>query len=217
MTFDPSSAVSVYLRVTPERISRFLELLGQGVHLEVQTGCSLQDLLCSQLGVAPEYLKNRIQTIFVNFRPVDAPEGTPVAGGATIALSAAMPGLVGAVMRKGGHYATLRREISQGASADCPQAARGVVKLKLFNLVAAELGSAFLGRGVGLRGEDWQDFLQRHGAEVAEGCVAAQIEGKAADLRDMAAMDWSGVSVLLRVVGGKAEGRADRSLNKSLE
>jgi hypothetical protein len=200
MAFQFSAAQSVSLRIRAEWIRRFHQLLGQGFYTEVQAGCSLGDLLCNQLGIPRDYLQNRIQTIFLNSKPVDKPEAVTVALGATVALSAAMPGLVGAVMRKGGHYAALRQSISAGTSGECPQAAKGVVTLKLFNMVAAELGPAFLERGIGLEGEAWQDFLDRHTGDLAEGCIAAQIGGKAAGLREMVAMDWRGRSVVLRVV-----------------
>ena len=199
MTFDFSAGRQVFIKMKPESIRLFFQLLGQGFYLEVQTGCSLKDLLSTQLGIPPDYLQNRIQTIFLNSKPVDAPENAIVAPGSVIALSAAMPGLVGAVMRKGGHYAAFRQSISAGASAECPEAATGIVTLKLFNLVAAELGPSFLSRGIGLRGEDWQDFLKRHVDDLAAGGATAKIDGKAAALRDIPAMDWRGASVLLRV------------------
>jgi hypothetical protein len=200
MTFDFSSAKQVALNVEPKRLRLFFQLLGQGFYLEVQAGCSLKDLLCTQLGIPPDYLNNRIQTIFLDSKPVDQPEAAMVAPGSAIALSAAMPGLVGAVMRKGGHYAAFRRSISVSPSSECPQAAKGTVTLKLFNLVAAELGPVFLGRGIGLRGEDWQHFISRHADALADGCLGAQIGGEPAELRDMPSLDWQGASVLLRVV-----------------
>lgn len=200
MAIDLSAARRVSLAVQESLIPLFFQLLGQGVFLEVQAGCSLKDLLCTQLGIPPDYLKRRIQTMFLNASPVDAPENATVAPGAIIALSAAMPGLVGAVMRKGGHYAGLRQAISYGPSAECPTAGRAIVRLKFFNLVAAELGPGFLGRGVGLRGEDWQDFLRRYAEELDQRCAASFIDGKAVALMESVEMDWSGTAVLLTVV-----------------
>jgi hypothetical protein len=182
MTIDLAAAASVDMRVTEKLLPRFFQLLGQGIWLEVQVGCSLKDLLCNQLGIPAEYVDNRVQTIFLNAKPVDNVDEAVAGPGAVIALSAAMPGLVGAVMRKGGHYAALRQSISYDASSDCPSAARSTVRLKLFNLVAAELGPPFLNRGVGVRGIDFHDFLSRHADAVAEGCIAVKIEGKGVDL-----------------------------------
>ena len=200
MTIDLAEAKDVVLSVEKTLLSRFFQLLGQGVYLEVQVGCSLKDLLCNQLGIASEYLDNRIQTIFLNAKPVDAVAEAMTGPGATIALSAAMPGLVGAVMRKGGQYATLRQSISHGPSAECPAAEKGRVRLKLFNLVAAELGPAFLSRGVGLRGEDWHDFLRRHAEALAGGCVGFHVDGKPVALPESVERDWRDVAVLLTVV-----------------
>ena len=74
------------------------------------------------------------------------------------------------------------------------------MRLKLFNLVAAELGPSFLSRGVGLRGEDWQDFLRRHAEALAEGCVGSHVDGKPVALLESVELDWRGAAVLLTVV-----------------
>ena len=188
MIIDLAGAAPVHMRVTEKLLPRFFQLLGQGVYLEVQVGCSLKDLLCNQLGIPTEYVDSRIQTVFLNAKPVDDVAEAVPGPGAVIALSAAMPGLVGAVMRKGGHYAALRQSISYGRSSECPAAARSTVRLKLFNLVAAELGPPFLNRGVGIRGIDFHDFLSRHADAVAQGCIEVKIKGKGVDLNTVGNM-----------------------------
>jgi hypothetical protein len=190
MIIDPGGATPVDMRVTEKLLPRFFQILGQGIWLEVQVGCSLKDLLCNQLGIPAEYLDSRIQTIFLNAKPVDNVAEAVAGPGAVIALSAAMPGLVGAVMRKGGHYAALRQTISYSASSECPAAARSMVRLKLFNLVAAELGPPFLKRGVGMRGVDFKDFLARHADALAEGCLQIRLEEDTIDLDTARNMDW---------------------------
>ena len=76
-----------------------------------------------------------------------------------IALSAAMPGLAGATLRKGGHFAGMRREISQCDEASCEEQHEGMVTLKLFNLVAREMGPQVLEKGVWVTGEAWRGLL----------------------------------------------------------
>jgi hypothetical protein len=91
-----------------ELIPRFFQLLQQGFAVKVQAGCSVKTLLCEQLGLSPEYLEERIQTIFLDGRPVDDVNSAIIEDGSTLALSAAMPGLAGATLRKGGYYAPMR-------------------------------------------------------------------------------------------------------------
>ena len=50
---------------------RFNTLFGEGVGFETQTGIPLAAFLCEQLGIASDYLDQRVQTIFVNARAVD--------------------------------------------------------------------------------------------------------------------------------------------------
>ena len=90
----------------------FFQLLQKGFRVEGNVGCSVRAFLCEQHGVAPEYLEKRIQTIFLDGKPVDDVDTAIVEDGATLSLSAALPGLVGAVMRRGGYYAPMRDQIS---------------------------------------------------------------------------------------------------------
>lgn len=154
-------------------------LLSRGVALRVATGTSVRELLCGQLNVEAAYLEKRIQTIFLNGHPVDDIDGAVVGDGAVLAISAAMPGLVGAVMRRGGRYAPLRRSISYHAGA-APLAQReGTVQLKLFNLVGRELGPAFLSRGVLLAAGELEAFVVAQPADFRGGIRGVRLDGRA--------------------------------------
>jgi hypothetical protein len=153
----------------------FYALLEKGVGLQANTGCSLRDFLCGQIGLSDDYLDNRIQTLFLNARPVDDVKTAVIRDGDTLALSAAMPGLVGATMRKGGHYASLRQGISQQADTGDRCQARGRVTLKMFNMVAKEVGGHLLSRGVEVNGSDLERAFRRsvEGAAIA----SARLDG----------------------------------------
>ncbi len=142
---------SVALKVGEEQLSAFFPLLQRGVTIPAQVGCSLQELLCDQLGIPADYVAGRITTIFLDNRPVDA-LGALIGEGARIALSAAMPGLVGAVMRRSGFYAALRQGITHAENSGALKAGSGTVSIKLFNLLLPEIGPLILAHGV---------FLQR--------------------------------------------------------
>ena len=101
-------------------MSSFVPLLQKGFQVRVQVGRSLKHLLCEQCGINPEYLTDRIQTIFLDGKVVDNVETTTVKDGAIIALSAAMPGLAGATLRTGGLLAAFRDGLTheEGGTTD---------------------------------------------------------------------------------------------------
>jgi hypothetical protein len=169
------------LTVAPDGISRFLPLLGQGFTVNRPAGASVEDFLCRECGIAPDYLRERVQTVFLNGKAIDDLAAAVVIDGSTLALSAAMPGLAGAVLRKGGAYAAMRRQISH-ASPGGPHASGPVsVRIKLFNLVARELGPGFLEQGVLIRGADLQDFFRRQDQGFGKIGRAADIDGRPVD------------------------------------
>ncbi len=103
MTFD--SCKQLELRMNRQCVNEFYPFLQEGVAISAQVGCTLADLLGEQFALDREYVAARITTIFMDNRPVDDINVAMVHDGAKIALSGAMPGLVGATMRSGGFYA----------------------------------------------------------------------------------------------------------------
>ena len=134
----------------------FTPILGMGVDIPMRIGISLKQMLCDQLKMPLAYLEQRIQTILVNGHAVDQVDTLVLADGDIIALSAAMPGLAGAILRKGGALSPMRAAISQAPSAGNDAAGQmGTVRLKLFNMVAREMGPQILAQGVWLQGKIW--------------------------------------------------------------
>ena len=175
---ENDSTINLELTVESDRLSLFSSLLGQGFTLKVRTGCSLRELLCVQLGVSADYVDQRIQTIFLDGKAVDNIDTAVVRHGSTLALSAAMPGLAGASLRRGGAYPAMRRQISHQNKAVHNSVADGVVMLKLFNLVALELGPWFLKQGIWIRGKHIENFFTKVPDYFWLGCRAAEIDGK---------------------------------------
>ncbi len=137
-------------RVSPEAA------LAAGLRVAFQEGvdapgllpCPIVAFLVEQLGLEPSYVERRISTIFVDGEVVDDPERAVVRDGSVLALSAALPGLVGATLRKGGYYSAMRSGITHHARAAGEPPAPGTVKLKLFNLIIAELAPTLLVHGL---------------------------------------------------------------------
>jgi hypothetical protein len=162
----------------PEHLSCFFPLLQQGFSVRVQVGCGIRELLCSQFGIDPDYLKQRITTIFLNSKPVDDTETSRVADGATLALSAAMPGLVGATMRRGGFYAAMRGGITHHESSAGAEEKYGNIRIKLFNLLMSELGPGFLRQGIIVSTVALANFLAAQSPDFWEGWSEIRLNGR---------------------------------------
>ena len=177
-TNRPSRPTRLSLTVTSDLLAGFCLLTGGGFTIDLASECSVRELLCGQMGVPPDYLDTRIQTIFLNSKPVDDPDTATVTPGATLALSAAMPGLVGAIFRRGSYYAVLRSRVPGAGPNDDPAASRqGHVLLKLFNMVQQELGPEFLRRGIRIHGAALADLLRRSADTLRAGILAAEMDG----------------------------------------
>lgn len=167
------------LRLTVEdpHLRRFFEFLQRGFCMKAQAGSNLRSFLCGQLGVKSEYVMDRISTVFLNGSPVDDLDAAVLCEGSRISLSAAMPGLVGAAMRRGGHYASFRDSITHKADDVLPGSGACLVRLKLFNLVMEELGPPLLREGVMVEMSELTDFFSRQSEEFPHACTLILING----------------------------------------
>lgn len=140
-------------------LSSFSTLLQSGLYLNVSQGTDILSLLTTLHGFTEEYARERIQTIFLNGLPADDIEQQLFGEKAMVAISAAMPGLAGAIFRKGGAHASLRTEtagdLSQKYATDEPT----IVRLKLFNMIAAERGVDILAGGCVIMASALKKFL----------------------------------------------------------
>ena len=131
-----------------DTLPAFRTVFQQGVGVTIKTGTSLEELLCCQWQIDRDYVMNRISTLFLDGKPVDDLPAAVVHDGATLALSGAMPGLIGATMRRGGVLASFRSGITYCPEGETQNRGDGRITLKLFNLLIDELGPGFLARGV---------------------------------------------------------------------
>jgi hypothetical protein len=148
------------LQLSADQLNTFFPLLQKGVTVPAVVGCTLKSLLCDQFAIPADYVTDRITTIFIDNRPVDDLDRSLVQDGSRVTLSAAMPGLVGATMRRGGFYAALRQGISHAMDRGAAAAESGTVRMKLFNLLLEELGPLVLARGLILEPDELTDLLQ---------------------------------------------------------
>jgi len=169
---------SLVLTLDGDDASRFVGLLNGGFMIKARTGESVQTLLCDRLGLDKFYFDERIQTLFLNSKPVDDPVTAVVKNNAILALSAAMPGLVGATFRKGGKYRWMRGSISHPGDSDMGAGKTGWITVKLFNLILKELGPFFLEAGVWLKGDTIQAFFAEQGGSLDDRIQSVSWNGR---------------------------------------
>jgi hypothetical protein len=174
--------INISLVAEPKLFEKFLQLLQKGVKVTAQVGSTVRSFLCDDLGLSPEYVDKRIQTLFLNGKAIDNPDAAFLKEGSTLALSAAMPGLLGATLRKGSYYARMRNEISYQEQSQAITVHEGFVLLKLFNLLSPEIGPAVLARGIWLKGEDLNQFLKQFPDELVGMYTEAKVDGQVVNL-----------------------------------
>ena len=198
-----NKAIRYALTIGRDSIPHFLPLLQQGFQVTAKVGCDVQSLLCDQFGLMPDYLAERISTVFLNHQPVDDLAATVVGDGATLALSASMPGLVGATFRKAGCLAAFRGTITYRDKEEGPAACfDGCVTLKLFNLLIEELGPRFLERGIWISADVLHDFWARLPAQIQMAADMVASDGGDPSSEKIGHLDWipSHARVFLRAI-----------------
>ena len=177
----------------------FYQLLSKGFIIYAQAGCTIKELLCGQLGIKDDYLDERIQTIFLDNKTVDDVDSSVIRKGSILALSAAMPGILGATLRKGGKYAPMRRQISHDKDIPSNLHKKGEVTIKLFNLIVRELGPLFLERGIHVNREDFFDITTRNDVVFLTGCKKAVKDGNDIDPEKLIEVEWKEKQVFLQI------------------
>jgi uncharacterized protein (DUF2164 family) len=199
MTSQSSS--SILLTFNPDRVFIFFQLLENGFIIKGNVGCSVKEFLCNSLLIKQDYLDKRIQTIFLNGKPVDNVNSAMVKDGSTISLSAAMPGLAGATMRKGGALAAMRSGISYTPVETESDSYEGKVTVKFFNLISRELGPEFLNRGIIIEGKAFSGFIGANRKIIEAGLFSAEIDGVKMETEKLFNIKWEDkAELLLKVI-----------------
>ncbi|MEE4313709.1 MAG: hypothetical protein V2J11_04390 [Desulfofustis sp.] len=144
--------------IPEEDLPRLATMLQAGFFVDGAAGESISSLLQRLPGFSADYIENQIQTVFYNGDAIDDLSQPLIGPAPTIALSAAMPGLAGAILRKNSPAAPLRKTRSQAAAAASDNTAVTVL-VKLFNTLAIERGPALFRSGVRIKAADLAGFL----------------------------------------------------------
>gem|GEM_PF-1330095 len=133
-------------------------LLQHGILYAVDRPVDIRSFLLSLPGFSAEYIEKTVQTIFINGTAADNLD-RPLGCGETLALSAAMPGLAGAIFRRHGRHSSLR---SQTAIKEQPgNHGAGYITLKLFNSVAIDRVFDLMSQGILIHSQAYYDYAVR--------------------------------------------------------
>lgn len=157
MDTQHTNTPTLSLRTSLETMPRFTSLLQGGILVPAARGVSIGAFLEALPGFTSDYITEQVQTIFLNGTATDDME-TPMDGDTPVlAISAAMPGLAGAIFRRNSLHAALRtvkEKVKQSSNAD-----EITVTLKLFNAIARDRGIRLLHDGVTMKSSNLADFL----------------------------------------------------------
>ena len=176
--------------------------VGKRILIRTPVRGSIQDFLVRQLGLNPEVIDEKIQTIFLNGKAVDDPGQAFLTDGASLALSGALPGLVGATMRRGGFYSSLRDSITFQAGTIFQVSQKGKIVLKLFNILLKDLGPRILENGFMIEESKLLHFLGKNESKLADECQIRDGDGIEIPYRNLliACLEEPGKHLFVKVV-----------------
>jgi hypothetical protein len=197
---------SLHLCVQSSCLANFFYLLQRGFGLKIRVGMSVETTLTEEIGLDSDLL-DKIQTVFLDGKAVDDLESTLVRDGSILALSAAMPGLVGATLRRGSYYAAMRSQITAAGTQATAVPKEGMLTLKVFNLLIRELAPILLGKGIWIEKAVLQDFLAAQPDSFWACCKNARIDGANVRPNEIAKWPWPEVDkrICLEVKAGNPE------------
>jgi len=200
MGLKTNTTPTLELCMSEDDLSSFHALLQAGVKVDAQVGKSVKATFIEEFGLNSKHI-DQIQTVFLDSKAVDDLDASVIRDGSVLALSSAMPGLVGATLRRGSYYAAMRSQITAADTEDKDAVALqpGMITLKLFNLVLAELAPIFLKRGIWVEKGAWQDFLAAHAGDIWKHCREACLDGCRIAPETIRELSWPEVDELICV------------------
>jgi hypothetical protein len=170
------SIQNLRLKLKPGQESGFLGIFQKGVYLKTRGGLPLSEVL-EEAGFSRKYLEEKVQTVFLDGSAVDDLDCAIVEGGSMVALSGAMPGLAGAILRKGSPISALRSKTSPEMGTHRTKDTMQALRLKLFNTIANEMGPGLLQSGILVKRSDLEDFLSNKRKLLEEALLEAELDG----------------------------------------
>ena len=199
------------LMLEHEAPEQFSLLLQQGFFMPVPKVCSLREFLCELVGVCGVYTEKSLQTIFLDGSAVDDIDQATIRPGCRLALSAAMPGLVGATMRRDGYFKRMREGISlssrQEEETDSEQDTSFRIQVRLYNAVGRDLAGLFLHQGIILSSSDLMQFFKSRPDKFFSELKSVKFQSSELTVEqgNLESLNIPEGEVFLRVVSGEKE------------
>jgi hypothetical protein len=140
-----------------DSLLRLVTVLQSGFLHRCREGETITSCLLGLEGFTREYIEKEIQTIFYNGDALDDLETVLSGDRPIIALSSAMPGLAGAILKRNSPCGILRKSRSVGPSATSGRLLN--TEIKMFNTVALDRGPTLFQRGITIKSSDLSSFL----------------------------------------------------------
>lgn len=190
---------NIFIQGNNDFVSQFLEFLGERFMFSCTVGVSIAEFLNEQLGLTQDYIDKRITTIFIDGKPVDNITTAFIRPRAILALSGAMPGLVGATLRTKSPLASFRKTITSHNENQHLKKRKGIIWIKLFNVLIKELGPLFLKKGIIVSSKSMQRFLLSHVTIFWKGCTAIMVDNISMNSQSFRERDFKSGKVFLKV------------------
>ena len=146
--------------ITPTNsILPYTTILQTGILVKSNPLPTVGEFLFSLPGFTSQYIHDRIETIFLNGFPVDDIETVIDGPAPVLAISAAMPGLAGAIFRRNGFHAPLRTSANKTSPDSVQHSGQVLILLKFFNIIVSERGAAVLHNGCLMRSNNILRFM----------------------------------------------------------
>ncbi len=158
-------------------------------------------------GFTHSYIVNHIETILLNGTPIDDLESPLLENSksTTLALSAAMPGLAGAILRRNSFHAALRSLSTPSLEKKETGNAFPVI-LKLFNTIATERGPDLLKHGIHIYKLHLKSFFEDRPSILAS-CKTISLDNNTLDqeMLDTILTGDDNIFIILKDINEKSE------------
>lgn len=156
---------------------QFMPELQKGFYILSKEGKTIYAFLTEDCGISDDYISSKVKTIFINGRPVDDIFKTNIKKGNDCALSGAMPGIVGAMMRIGSPYSPMRNSITVKPDKTVESGKEIIFRLKLFNTILFDRGIDFLEKGILLEKNRVIELFLKRGKDIYSDCREIILNG----------------------------------------
>lgn len=171
------NVADLFFKLDENSLKDLFLLLQNGFFFKAEVGCTIEDFFLNQLHLSPDYIKTRIQGIFLNGKPTDHIDTAIIRDGARLTLSGTMPGLAGMSLRKG-PLAVFRHGITHRETGDYSFSGSGFIQLKILNLLMNDLGPRLLQKGLYFPASDLARYLKGLPEEFWQGCKAVSLDNR---------------------------------------